>query len=107
MDPEEQPIETDHEKAKIERLRRVMYSRAYGDRIKNRDRRKLSDNPEVVGEDWTRPEDHAPASIIAPRGITIVRSFLYWLLLAAAVFFAGSMVFFVYYFTFGGGSLAA
>jgi hypothetical protein len=109
MDPSEmpEPMETDHEKGKVERLRRAMYSRLLADKFKNKDRRELEEHPEIVGEDWVHPEDGLPGSTVAPRGITAVRSFLHWMLVVAALFFVGAMLFFAYYFTFGSGSLSA
>ncbi|MBM3260980.1 hypothetical protein FJY93_01035 [Candidatus Kaiserbacteria bacterium] len=106
MDPSEVP-QIDHEKEKIERLRRVMYSRALSGKIKDKERRALEEHPEIVGEDWVHPEDSTPAAIIAPRGITFLRTFLHGLLMVAALFFTGSILFFAYYFTFGAGSLSA
>ena len=105
MPPE--PMETDHEKGKVERLRRAMYSRLLADKFKNKDRRELEEHPEIVGEDWVHPETGLSGSTVAPRGITAIRSFLHWMLMAAVLFFVGSILFFAYYFTFGSGSLSA
>jgi len=106
MDSNESP-QTGHEKEKIERLRRAMYSRQLADKFKNKERHALEGHPEIVGEDWVHPEAGAPAFAVAPRGITILRSVLYWMLVAAVIFFVGAILFFGYYFTFGAGSLAA
>ena len=109
MESNESPefSQNDHEKEKIERLRRAMYSRSLSGKFKDKERRALEEHPEIVGEDWVHPEEGAPSSIIAPRGLTAVRSVLYWLLVAAVIFFVGSMFFFAYYFTYGAGSLSA
>ncbi|MBI5003873.1 hypothetical protein HZC00_02165 [Candidatus Kaiserbacteria bacterium] len=109
MDPSEtpEPMETNHEKGKVERLRRAMYSRVLADKLKDKERRGLEEHPELVGEDWMHPDEGVSGTIIAPRGLTVMRSILQWLLVAAAVFFVGSILFFAYYFTFGSGSLSA
>jgi hypothetical protein len=104
MDPLEP---TSHEDEKIERLRRAMYSRDLSDKLQPRERRDLGKIPEIVGEDWVHEEINSPAVLVAPRGIGIVRTLLYWMLAASILFFVGSVAFFVYYFTFGSGSLAA
>ena len=100
-------MESDHEKEKIERLRRAMYSRELSDKFKQRERRALGETPELVGEDWKHLEPGSPGTLVAPRGITLVRSILYWLLGVAIVFFVGAVFFFTYYFTLGSGSLSA
>jgi hypothetical protein len=92
---------------KISRLRGAMYSRALSEKIHARDRRKLAENRDVVGNDWNRPEPGTSPFMVAPRGIGTMRIFLSWLLVAAIVFFLGAAGFFAYYFSFGGGSISA
>ncbi len=99
--------EPSHEDEKIDRLRRAMYSRSLSPRLKEHDRRSLADTDAEVGEDWVRDEPKLEPSMVAPRGINIVRTALWWLLALAAVFFIGAVAFFIYFFTFGGGSSGA
>ncbi len=84
-----------------------MYSRALSDKIKDRPRRALQDRVSMVGDDFVRPEETAPASTVAPRAILWARTALWWLLAGAVVFFIGAIGFFTYYFVFGAGSSAA
>jgi hypothetical protein len=94
----------DHENEKIERLRRVMYSRSLSPRIKAKERRILEDENSPVGEDWVRPEPSLAGIAVAPRTIGMFRSFLRWAILAAFAFCIGAVVFFTYYFVIGPGS---
>lgn len=96
--------ESSHENEKIDRLRRAMYSRTLSEKLKDRERRPLSPEGEVVGDDWRMPEPGNPASMVAPATIGIARRVLWWILGIAIVFFIGALAFFVYFFTFGGGS---
>lgn len=97
-------VEADHEKEKIERLRRAMYSRAISPNLKDRPRRDLSPEVPLVSEDWVRPEPVIPSSIVAPRGIGFMRGLMKFLVGAAIAFFLGAIGFFAYYFVLGGGS---
>ncbi|RJR13580.1 hypothetical protein C4585_01740 [Candidatus Parcubacteria bacterium] len=102
MDPSQ-----DHEKEKIERLRRAMYSRTISEQLKDRPQPRLEPSRPIVGEDWRRPEEGVAASVVAPRTIGLARTALRWVLGLSIVFFLGAMAFFGYYFTFGGGALPA
>lgn len=97
---------SEHEQEKIERLRRAMYSRSLSDKLKDRPRRALGENTQIVGDDFVHVEETVPGSIVAPRAISLARKSLWWFLLGAVVFFVGAIGFFTYYFTFGGGSSA-
>ena len=103
--PPENP--SDHEKERIERLRRAMYSRQLENKIGTRPRRELRQTPEMTPDDWQRPEAGAPGEIIAPRTIGLARKVLWWLLVSSVVFFIGAVLFFGYYFTLGSGSFGA
>lgn len=96
-----------HEDEKIERLRRVMYSRSLSEKLKDNPRRNLEEENLHVGEDWQRPEVETKGSIVAPVSIRTTRIILRWFLYASIAFFIGAAVFFAYYFTLGGGSLPA
>lgn len=98
---------SEHEQEKIERLRRAMYSRVYADKLKPRERREMQPPAPGAPEDFVRPEPHFEGTIVAPAGLTIMRSVLWWVLGLAVVFFIGAVGFFVYYFMFGSGSLPA
>lgn len=98
---------SDHEHEKIERLRRAMYSRETADKLKERSEHHLGQTRPIVGEDWRRPEEGVPASVVAPRTIGIARTALRWILGISIVFFLGALGFFGYYFTFGAGALPA
>jgi hypothetical protein len=99
--------ESSQEDEKIERLRRAMYSRSLSGNIKDRERRALSPDLPIVGDDWKVPEPGVKASVRAPRGLRFARRALTWIFVGVGVFFLGSVGFFVYYFTLGGGSLPA
>jgi hypothetical protein len=101
MDP------SDYEQEKIERLRRAMYSRSLSDKLKDRPRRPLGEDDQIVGEDFTRREEGVAGSVVAPRAIGLARAALWWMLFAAIVFFLAAAGFFAYYFLLGGGSMAA
>ncbi len=102
MDP--QPEHLDHEKEKIERLRRAMYSRELSGQIKDRPRHTMESTNPTVGDDWKRPEPELKTMSVAPRTIAIARSALRWMLVAAVVFFIAALGFLAYYFTIGGGA---
>lgn len=98
---------SDHEKERIERLRRAMYSRTNDGIIPDRPRRELHQPDDGVPEDWKEPEAGAAPSTVAPRTIGVARKVLTWFLIASVVFFTGALLFFAYYFTLGGGSFGA
>jgi len=98
---------SEHEKEKVERLRRAMYSRSLSDKLKERERRPLGQMDGIVGENFVEPEKQVKGTIVAPRAIGFARTALWWLLGAAIIFFIGAISFFAYYFIFGAGSLAA
>ena len=99
--------ESEHEKEKIERLRRAMYSRELSEKLKERPRREMDDIRPIVGEEWKHEEPTLPGSMVAPRSIVLMRKALWWILAFAVVFFLGAASFFTYYFTLGGGSSPA
>ncbi len=101
---------SEHDKDKIERLRRVMYSRSLSDKLKDRPRHSLARSGEIVGEDFVAPEEKQVQTAdmhVAPKIIGFARSALVWLLGASVLFFVGAIVFFGYYFFLGGGSIFA
>lgn len=101
------PEGNDHEKEKIERLRRAMYSRSLSPNIKEKERRALEDHAPQVGEDWTRREDALASARVAPRTIAVARTAMRGLIWAAIAFFIGAAAFFGYYFFFGQGATPA
>ncbi len=98
---------SDHEKDRVERLRRAMYSRSLSPNIKDKPRRILQPGESPVGEEWQRKETPVAGSRLAPRGIGLVRFVLKWLIGAAIAFFIGAVGFFAYYFFLGGGASPA
>ncbi len=98
---------SEHEKEKIERLRRAMYSRSLSDKLHDRERRTLDVDEADVNDDFVRPEVQVSGLRVAPRAISFARHALWWLLGGALIFFLGALGFFGYYFLIGGGSLAA
>src|SRR3989344_1093477 len=105
MPPQQEPSE--HEKEKIERLRRAMYSRSLSGMLGERPRHQLGKPQQVVGEDWEEKEMGAEPSMVAPPTMGLVRKILWWFLGASIIFFIAALAFFGYYFTLGGGSFAA
>lgn len=101
------PEHADHEKEKIERLRRAMYSRTLSPNMQERDRRGLEERASPVGEDWTRREKSLESSQVAPRAIGAVRTAMKGMVWASIAFFVGAVVFFGYYFFFGEGATPA
>jgi hypothetical protein len=101
------PEFSDHEKEKIERLRRAMYSRSLSGKLKDRPRRELGMPGMAVGEDFSERQGQVAGMVVAPRAIGFARTVLWWLLGIAVLFFIAAVAFFAYYFLFGGGSLAA
>lgn len=101
------PPQSDHEREKIERLRRAMYSRSLSDQLKDKPRRPLSESEQLVGEDFHREEAGVPQTTVAPRTIGLARAGLWWFLGIAIVFFLAALGYFAYYFLMGGGSLRA
>ena len=103
-----EPLEpSEHEKDKVERLRRAMYSRSLSPKIHDRERRALGQEQPSVGNEFVRPQEDASGLTVAPRAIGVARKALWWLLGAAIIFFVGAIGFFSYYFLIGGGSFAA
>ena len=98
---------SEHEKDKVERLRRAMYSRSLSPKIHDRERRPLGQEQPSVGNEFVKPQEDASGLVVAPRTIGVARKALWWLLGAAIIFFVGAIAFFTYYFLFGGGSFAA
>ncbi len=101
------PSGSPHDEEKIERLRRAMYSRKLSPRLHERPRHALDPHEEPVAEDWTGDESQLKPSIVAPRGISVARTALWWFLVSAIVFFIGAVAFFIWFFTFGSGSSGA
>ena len=103
-----EPLESEHDKEKIERLRRAMYSREISEGLRARPRRKLDDVRPIVDEEWHHQEPELSPSIVAPRAaIAFTRKALWWVLGAAVIFFVLAIGFFIYYFSVGGGSSPA
>jgi len=98
---------SEHEKDKVERLRRTMYSRSLSDKLKDRERRPLEAPNFSVGNEFVEPQEHVAGVVVAPRTIGLMRSALWWFLGGAVIFFIGAILYFGYYFLAGGGSLAA
>jgi len=110
IDParEEPPVEMDHEKEKIERLRRAMYSRALEKNIKEKPRHELEMESAVVGEDWKHPESGPFSGTIAPpKKFQFMRMFVRASIYIGAAFFVGAAGFMGYYFFVGTGSIPA
>ncbi|MBI5457054.1 hypothetical protein HY969_04935 [Candidatus Kaiserbacteria bacterium] len=104
MEGKEGMSPSEHEKDRIERLRRAMYSRSISPNIKDKPRRTLLQGESPVGSDWQRQEPLLPSTVTAPMGLGVVRILLRWLMGAAIAFFIGAAGFFAYYFLLGGGS---
>src|SRR3989344_6259862 len=98
---------SEHEKEKIERLRRAMYSRSLSGMLGERPRHTLGKPQQVVGEDWEEKEMGAEPSMVAPPTMGLVRKILWWFLGASVIFFIAALAFFGYYFTLGSGSFSA
>src|SRR3989344_2717711 len=101
------PEGSEHEKEKIERLRRAMYSRSLSGKFHDRERREFEQQRPIVGEEFVSSQGGVSGVNVAPRAISFARRALWWLLGTAILFFICSVAFFGYYFLFGGGSLAA
>src|SRR3989344_3898439 len=95
---------SEHEKEKIERLRRAMYSRSLSGKIKEHPRRALSQDRITPPEDWEKPEQESADTIAPPANTALAKNIFRWFLFALAAFFIGIAVFFAYYFTLGGGN---
>ncbi len=95
---------SEHDKERIEQLRRAMYSRKLSGQIHERPRRELEHDREIVAEDWKIAEPELNKVQVAPRFIGTTRAILKWMLLLSVVFFFGAAAFFGYYFILGGGS---
>ncbi|OGG56655.1 hypothetical protein A3D71_04300 [Candidatus Kaiserbacteria bacterium RIFCSPHIGHO2_02_FULL_55_20] len=98
---------SEHEKEKIERLRRAMYSRSLSKNLHERERRALGQEISRVGEDFEEPEADNSGIVVAPRVIGFARTGLWWLLGAAVLFFLATVGYFGYFFLLGGGSFGA
>jgi len=98
---------SEHEKEKIERLRRAMYSRSLSPKLHDRERRPLGQEQYEVEQDFVEPQEKVASFVVAPRAIGIARKALWWLLGGAVVFFIGAIGFFGYYFLIGEGSFGA
>ncbi|MFZ2886295.1 MAG: hypothetical protein WA021_00570 [Minisyncoccia bacterium] len=104
----EPPVELDHEKEKIERLRRAMYSRALEPNIKEKPRRELAEGPSAIGEDWQHSETSLfTGAISAPKRLNIFRTVVRWLVYIGVAFGVGAAGFMGYYFFAGSGSIPA
>ncbi|HWO07673.1 MAG TPA: hypothetical protein VNM40_03775 [Candidatus Paceibacterota bacterium] len=101
-------VESDHEKEKIERLRRAMYSRALEPNIKEKPRHELEAGTPPIGEDWQHPDDSPfTGTIAAPKKLHVMRVLVQWLIYAGVAFGVGAGGFLAYYFFLGGGSVPA
>ncbi len=106
---------SDHEKEKVERLRRAMYSRSLSGLLKERPRRVLGQAGDNVGDDFLKQVDQrqdveqgqATGPLIASEAVGFARTALWWLMGAALLFFVGAMSFFGYYFLLGEGKFGA
>lgn len=104
----ESPVESDHEKEKIERLRRAMYSRALEPNIKEKPRRELEEGASEIGEDWKHPETSPfTGAIAAPKKLIVMRVLMRWMVYIGVAFFLGAAGFMGYYFFLGAGSTPA
>lgn len=95
---------SEHDKERIEQLRRAMYSRKLSPNIHERPRRELEHDKEIVGEDWKMAEPELDKMQVAPRFIGTTRAILKWLLVLSVLFFIAAAGYFGYYFILGGGS---
>jgi hypothetical protein len=102
--PLNEVIAQDHEKEKIERLRRAMYSRSLSPQMKDKPRRDLGESPSLVGEDFVRPEPQLAGFAVAPSTIGVARTIMSWFLVGSVTFGIGAVGFFAYYFFLGAGS---
>ncbi len=101
------PADNPEEHERIDRLRQAMYSRTLSEQLKERERRSLEPSQRIVGDDFVHSGDALPKSIVAPRGLGILRKALWWLLGFAILFFVCAIGFFGYYFVFGGCTLSS
>ena len=100
---------SDHEREKIERLRRAMYSRDLSDKLGARERHDLDEEEAAPHADWQasqEPEEQLVGVTVAPRFIGATRLALRGLLFVALGFCVIALGFFAYFFTLGGGSLS-
>ncbi len=105
FDGVEPPIEQDHEKEKIERLRRAMYSRALEPNIKEKPRRELGEGESPIGEAWQHARDESfTGTIAAPQKMRILRTLVRWVIYLGIAFAVGGASFVGYYFFFGAGN---
>lgn len=104
--PPGDPESSEHEKEKIERLRRAMYSRSLSGKIEAKDRHELAPEKMEVSEDFEKKEEVLPATRVAPRAIGVARKALWGLLIGAIVFFVGAVGVFMFYIFYTGSSAA-
>lgn len=95
---------SDHEREKIERLRRAMYSRSIAPTIQDKPRRTLGSFPSPVGDNWVRREPSLSGTLTAPRSIGFTRYLMSAFIWSGVAFFLGAVGFFGYYFFLGAGS---
>ncbi len=108
FDDSDSPVESDHEKQKIERLRRAMYSRALESNITEKPRRELEEGRSEIGEDWKHGEGSPfTGTIAAPKKMQFMRVAVRWMVYVGIAFFIGASAFMGYYFFLGGGSSPA
>ena len=105
--PKRSPRPHFEEEEKINRLRRAMYSRSIAPNIKPKARREFEQERPIVGEEWMHEEPKLDTAHVAPRGISLSRTLLRWILGIAIAFCVGAVGFFAYYFLIGGGSIPA
>src|SRR6185503_4306781 len=90
FDDADRPHVDDHEKEKIERLRRAMYSRKIAPTMHERERRDFETESAPVGEEWAHHESRLPGSMTAPRTIGLTRHIMRYVVIAAICFFLGA-----------------
>lgn len=95
---------SEHEKEKIERLRRAMYSRSLSEKIKEHPRRVLAEDRISPPEDWQKPEQESAGIIVPQKSAMSSGNIFKWFIFAVAAFFIGIAAFLAYYFTLGGGA---
>src|SRR3989338_9010514 len=79
--------DSDNEHEKIEQLQRAMYSRSISPHLKDKERRRLSDTPQSVGNDWRRPEPKAVSLMAAPKTLGWSRALVRLVLFSSFIFF--------------------
>ena len=96
-----------HEEEGIERLRRAMYSRKYGQEMGPRPRHEFDTEEPHIAEDWEHKDpkpDYQPLpGVLRPKRSRMF-PLLKWALGISILFFVGAVAFFVYYLYYGGAS---